>query len=75
MKEPKISMTDRVKITINRSSCRCGSCPTEQILIETDDTGEFVASYNIGQDFEWKFAEDYSFPTIGELLFELLDKK
>lgn len=75
MKESKIIMTDLYKITISRSSCLCGSCPTEKILIEDSDSGEFVASYNIEQDFEWRFSEDHSFSTIGEILFELLEKK
>lgn len=73
MKE-KIILTDLYKITIKRLSCRCGSCPTEQILIEDSDDGSFVASYNIGQDYEWKFSEDHNFNTIGEILFELISK-
>lgn len=70
--DAKVIFTDLYKITISRSKCRCGSCPTEQILIQGDDDGSFVASYNMGEDYVWRFSDDHSFATIGEILFELL---
>ena len=70
--ETKVVYTDLYKITISRSTCRCGSCPTEQIMIQDSDDGSFVASYDIGEDYAWKFSENYSDATIGEILFELL---
>ena len=70
--ETKVVITDLYKITISRSKCRCGSCPTEQIMIQDSDDGSFVASYNLGEDYVWKFSDDHSFATIGEILFELL---